>query len=719
MSVLDNTVSSAERTASAPVQSREVVNSTNHDVANLLADAISQNPSPIVDLWLSLHDSGTVPLGEADDTRDLIHKRYLVPLSRLLIGAFRGSGVHRAIYFDERSRYLPSALDAGARLKLLERNLGAERDAIARLYASDRLPPDAILSEYDALHADLIPRSKPKSAKRLRILFVGDCLFVETRAFLNQKARDLGIGFEIDHVFFNFFQGKFSVGDVVAAIKRSPPDLIGLSLCSYEALPLYVAFLKEAKSMGDAELDERARALTGILAEAVQAIRKATDAPILIHNACGLPLDRIRRRAPFMPPHSRAQRKALDRIAKYTAEVVSAHENLILVDENKLAEEAGGLRACGKSVFDRQDVPPAVFHTARFGSVLADAYAEAAEAYSLVGKAKAIFVDFDNTLWDGVMGEGPVTHRLDRQNLLKQLKNGGILLIALSKNEPASIRWSEMALTPDDFVLQKINWAPKPDNVSQAIAELDLAPSAFIILDDNPVERALVTEQVKGVAALDSTTAQAWRALEMWLSFPSTKQTEEARRRSELYREAAERRRTMNTAHDYGAMMRSLELRIGFRNATTSDMERLTELIQRTNQFNTTTRRRSVAEIEELLESKSHGVYVASLRDRFGKLGIVAVAVVERASEREAVFDSFIMSCRAMGFGLEQAFIRLVMDREPAENYVGLFIPTERNQPAASLYSGVGFHEAADPGRWLLKSGDKKPEVPDWFTVEG
>ena len=503
MSVLDNTVSSAERTAPAPVQSREVVNSTNHDVANLLADAISQNPSPIVDLWLSLHDSGTVPLGEADDTRDLIHKRYLVPLSRLLIGAFRGSGVHRAIYFDERSRYLPSALDAGARLKLLERNLGAERDAIASLYASDRLPPEAIFREYDALHADLIPRSKPKSAQRLRILFVGDCLFVETRAFLNQKARDLGIAFEIDHVFFNFFQGKFSVDDVLAAIKRSPPDLIGLSLFSYEALPLYVAFLKEAKSMGDAELDERARALTGILAEAVQAIRKATDAPILIHNACGLPLDRIRRRAPFMPPHSRAQRKALDRIAKYTAEVVSGHMNLILVDENKLAEEAGGLRACGKSVFDRQDVPPAVFHTARFGSVLADAYAEAAEAYSLLGKAKAIFVDFDNTLWDGVMGEGPVTHRLDRQNLLKQLKNGGVLLIALSKNDPASIRWSEMALTPDDFVLQKINWAPKPDNVSQAIAELDLAPSAFIILDDNPVERALVTEQVKGVAALE------------------------------------------------------------------------------------------------------------------------------------------------------------------------------------------------------------------------
>jgi FkbH-like protein len=138
--------------------------------------------------------------------------------------------------------------------------------------------------------------------------------------------------------------------------------------------------------------------------------------------------------------------------------------------------------------------------------------------------------------------------------------------------------------------------------------------------------------------------------------------------------------------------------------------------MQRTNQFNTTTRRRSQPEIEALLDDERYGVYVASLRDRFGDLGVVAAVVVEVGTR---TFDSFIMSCRAMGFGLESAVLHDVMARHEGGPFVGLFIPTARNAPAADLWERSGFRKAQgqdDEGCWVL-DGDRAswPQVPDWF----
>ncbi|HEY4809446.1 MAG TPA: hypothetical protein VIH71_00165, partial [Solirubrobacteraceae bacterium] len=249
-----------------------------------------------------------------------------------------------------------------------------------------------------------------------------------------------------------------------------------------------------------------------------------------------------------------------------------------------------------------------------------------------------------------------------------------------------------------------------------AIVALDLAPEAFVLLDDNPVERALVEENVPGVRSLDPVDPASWRCLEQWLEMPSTTQTDEARRRTQLYREAAERRIAMGSEHNYEQMMSSLELRAELRPASEDDMPRLLELIQRTNQFNTTTRRRSAAEVKELLASPEHELFVASLRDRFGDLGVVAVVITQRMPDGEVELDSFIMSCRAMGFGLEQFTIAEVTRRLDAPRYIAPFIPTERNGPAAGLYPANGFTEM-EPGMWALDAAER-PERPAWLRGE-
>lgn len=217
--------------------------------------------------------------------------------------------------------------------------------------------------------------------------------------------------------------------------------------------------------------------------------------------------------------------------------------------------------------------------------------------------------------------------------------------------------------------------------------------------------------QVAGVRALDPDRPESWRALRRWLDFPSTSQTQEALRRTVMYREAAERRAALSAGHDYAGMMQTLDLRYNVRLARADDMARLLELIQRTNQFNTTTQRRTAPEVETLLRDASFGVYVATLKDRFGDLGTVAVAIFSRQQHQ---FDAVIMSCRAMGFGLELALLRRVMDVEGADSCSGLFVPTARNAPAADLFARAGFSVDGD-GVWQLPADAQKPHIPAWL----
>src|SRR5262249_9698834 len=163
----------------------------------------------------------------------------------------------------------------------------------------------------------------------------------------------------------------------------------------------------------------------------------------------------------------------------------------------------------------------------------------------------------------------------------------------------------------------------------------------------------------------------------------NTRATDEARLRTEMYRQQARRREALNGSFDYPAMMASLELEVRFGPANRKDLDRIAELIQRTNQFNTTTIRYSKPELEAFLAGGRHGVYVAALSDKFGSVGLVGVVIVERQGD-ERVFQSFVMSCRAMGFELERLMLRLVLEAEEsgAARFVGRFVPTDRNTPA-------------------------------------
>ena len=686
-----------------------------------VARHLKRRRAPLIDAWATtqldpdrLARYEVEGIGGADGERDSLVAGFVAPLLDLLIGYIRtGASRYRDVYLDERLRYAPFRAAPATRLAFFREVLPPDEAALLRsLPASSSLRRGVrrLLAE---LHEPLLATP---DGPTVRVLGIGDCLLNELRVFLPARCRRAGVNVDVRSLYFSAVENRaVDLTEVLRFLEREPMDLIAVSFLTYAGIPAYRALLNEAGKLTPREADDRVTAILQTMRDWVQALRAHTDIPLLIHDASGLPLSRWRRRLPVVPPLSGARRRVLDLLNEAIRELVQHTRNALLIDEAAVAR-AHGHRSCEQPVVSRRLTRRAFFHTARFGEYLSEPYTEVIRSYERLRKAKVLLVDFDGTLWDGVMADGAVRHHRERQELLRRLKDAGILLVAVSKNDPTSIRWTEMALQPSDFVLQKISWRLKVAAIQEAAQELDLGLDSFVLVDDSPVERELARSQLPEVVALDSLDPFTWRSLERMLQFPNTRETEEARTRTQMYQQSAARRAALAQTFDYPTMMAGLELKATFGVARKEDLDRVAELIQRTNQFNTTTIRYSRQELAAFLESESHRVYVATLADKFGALGLVAAAIIERR-DSDAVFNAFVMSCRAMGFQLERLVTRAVLDAEGnAGRFIGRFVLTDRNTPAMSLFRDCGFREVG-PNEWLLDRSMPWPDRPAWLTL--
>lgn len=650
------------------------------------------------------------PYAEDVDRTALIG-RFYEPLLDLLADAARNdNGVTQALYVAERRRYAPHR---------------DGQEVLARFF-SELLPADtaALLTDLEVRHHGdarqwLEEVHRPlvhTAARQTRVLMLGDCLLSEIQPFLVAQAAQAQIDLDLRYFYFSARLGTDVATDSIRALlEKTPVDVIAISFLSYEGIPLYRALLKNARTASASERTQSVEQLFSIMLQYMTSLREWTEAPILIHNASGLPLSRWRRLFPMGPALSPAVREILTQLNERIAELASHLPNCRVIDEVTVAARRG-LRACARPLV------PAIarrgeFHPTTFGIELADEYFKFITAYEQLRGVKVLLVDFDNTLWQGVMADGPVRHYVERQQLLARLQRSGILLAAVSKNTPANIRWDEMAMSRDDFAVEKISWNMKAQSVAEIAEELNLGRDSFLLIDDSPEERALVREHLSDVRVIDGAAPETWTMLELLFSLPNTRETEEARTRTAMYRAQAERRRAMDPGLDYPSMMRALELRAGVRLAKTRDLDRVSELVQRTNQFNTMTIRHSRTELERFLADPCSDVYIGELEDRFGSLGIVAVVIVT-TSDDQVTLENVVMSCRAMGFGMEIAMLaRVLADCAQSKRVVGRFRPTARNEPSSTVFRDAGFCEEAE-GVWVLTADAPRPEVPAWFAGE-
>jgi len=290
---------------------------------------------------------------------------------------------------------------------------------------------------------------------------------------------------------------------------------------------------------------------------------------------------------------------------------------------------------------------------------------------------KILAVDADNTLWKGILsedGKDALVPFADFQEGLKRLAAEGVVLVLLSKNDPFEIDW---------FAKCKVNWEPKAGNLVEACRELNLSTDSVVFIDDNPHERAQMAAHLPEVAVAPfpddlAHPRQFLRRLREYF-FSDAGTTAEDRLRAHDYRANALREKYLGK-NDY---LDALELRVTPSVAGEADLDRLTQMAGKTNQFNATTLRRSREEFARLIADRDKRVWVFRTRDKFGEQGIVCYVVLDLAAGR---ITDFVMSCRAMGRTLEHfvyGFVCRELGREPIID----FAPTAKNRPFADFYA--------------------------------
>ena len=299
---------------------------------------------------------------------------------------------------------------------------------------------------------------------------------------------------------------------------------------------------------------------------------------------------------------------------------------------------------------------------------------------------KVLAVDLDNTMWDGVAGEdGPagVRIRKDFQQELLMLKDRGVLLTVLSKNNPEDVNW--FFEKNDPFVTKGINWEAKADNLVRMAKELNLGCDSFVFVDDNPAERAEMRTRCPDVLVADFPP-------QLEAFFPKRELTAEDLKKTEQYHAEARRKQFAAglSVEDY---LKGLEIRTEIHPIKVEEIPRVAQLSQKTNQFNVCTNRYTEDEVRRFSADPHALLVTLHASDRFGDQGLVAFVLVEVEKSQARVRD-WVMSCRTMNrrieFTVEEAVERMLRARG-VKTVCAQWRRTAKNAPVKDLFEKFGF----------------------------
>jgi FkbH-like protein len=357
---------------------------------------------------------------------------------------------------------------------------------------------------------------------------------------------------------------------------------------------------------------------------------------------------------------------------------------------------------------------------------------------ALKGKnKKCLVLDCDNTLWGGVVGEEgidgihlgtsyPGSAYLEFQHAILDLYNRGILLAINSKNNENDVievleRHPGSLLKPRHFVAKRINWKDKVTNLREIASELGIGIDSLVFVDDNPFECAYVRSVLAEVQVVqlpaDATSYR--RTLQSLECFDTLMFTEEDKGRGEMYQLESQRQQLRNEVQTLEDYLRSLEMSVEIASADSFAIPRIAQLTQKTNQFNLTTKRYTEEDVRLMTEDPLTDVLYASVRDRFGDSGIIAVAILFYENDWARI-DTLLMSCRVIGRGIEQTLLATILEAARSRNcqfVLGEYIPTAKNELVKDLFSRNGFTPAANHAGSLWSRELSLPllQCPDWF----
>jgi FkbH-like protein len=331
---------------------------------------------------------------------------------------------------------------------------------------------------------------------------------------------------------------------------------------------------------------------------------------------------------------------------------------------------------------------------------------------SLYGKSKkCLILDLDNTLWGGVIGDDGVENLIlgsdnpigeayvDFQHYLKALKERGIILAVCSKNDNHNalegFSHPDSVLKVEDFSAFKANWNPKPENIREIATELNIGLDSMVFVDDNPAERDLVSEELPEVAVpeVGADVSNFADIIERERYFELQTLVQDDLNRSSYYKANSERDVYQGSFSNYGEFLDSLSMTAEIAPFCSVYLERITQLVNKTNQFNLTTRRYTSAEVEAISNDPSFITLYGRLADKFGDNGLVSV-LIGRIVKQAVEVELWLMSCRVLKREMEYAMFDALIEqcqRLGIGRISGTYVPSKKNGMVAGHYQGLGF----------------------------
>ena len=616
----------------------------------------------------------------------------------LLAGHIEGRPHFDALYAGQRLFELhrpeqdrPTNLSAAR--SSVEHDLGVLRDNLSpHLEADD-------MRRFESAYREATVALCGDAPKHVKTLFIGDCLLVEIMSFLVGPLLKEGIS--IDAFPINSRDVRQMRG-ILDGLALSSYDVVFFSPFSHARLPELEVLLDPKKAWSTrGQVNELVGSVIAQTAVLLDFLADRFECPIFVHNASMTlratnAAKAVASGVMLASTRSTARTAINHWLAGYVqGKNQSTFRHLFVLDECALAAAVGGHRA-GRFLYESP-----FQHATVLSQILAVAYQERIGTIAALMGKKLIVCDLDNTLWDGVIGEGAVEHFADRQQTLKRLKDdGGIVLSIASKNDPSNVHFNDGVLSEADFVAPQISWLSKARAVEQIKSKLNLQTKHMVFLDDRPDERAIVQEAFPDMLVLDPCDSQVWARMNLWADLVEGSSDLD---RTQLYQQQLVRDVLAGKGDEVDALpeheaLEKLELTFTVGPAKKGDLKRVAELINRTNQWNMCGSRTTFEQVRAWHESESAHLMLGSASDRFGDMGTVCVAVMT-VTPAAAEIPVFVLSCRVFGYGVETAMLaqmsRLSIQAGKPK-LIGKFRATSQNYPGRHMYRDHGFDQAGE-----------------------
>ncbi len=598
--------------------------------------------------------------------------------------------------------WLPEDPAWRARLKALRTEPRAPADAWAEAVALANLRMDFVRTNALDQTVRALFDGKPPSGtgtKPIRLAMLGSC----TMAHLHSAIRVAGLrrGIWIDIYENDYGQYMQELVDTDSGLNAFKPNMILLALDAHHLAAGLSAQFEQAD--GDAAVEEQ----TNRIAECWRLAREAFKCPILHQTPLPVHPDLLGLNEHRLPGSAA---RVIARINEQLRPMADkAGVELLTVDTRAARDGIAAWHDIGLWHRAKQEIAPtaAPFYGDMVGRVIA----------ALQGRSsKCLVLDLDNTLWGGVIGDdgmdgivlgqgSPLGEGYTAfQEYARDLSRRGIILAVCSKNDEANAvepfeKHPEMTLKRNDIAAFYANWQDKASNIKAIAAELNIGIDSLVFVDDNPVERALVRQELPMVQVPEVTDDPITflRAVSDAGYFESVAITDEDRVRSAQYQGNRAREALKASTTDMGAYLRGLEMEMIWRRFDRIGLQRTVQLINKTNQFNLTTRRYTEEDVVEVMQSnKAFGLQLR-LTDRFGDNGIIAVCIGKLQEDDDLLIDTWLMSCRVLGRQVEPTTLNLIAAQAQklgAKRLLGDYIPTKKNGMVRDHYVKLGFEMA-------------------------